>query len=111
MARRGRPLADQRGRDMTQPEALDQGGSTHSTADREAMVRQVGSAIKALIRLKYFSFEVEGVEHLPRVGPVVYALNHAGWFALDTIMLGYAVSEAVGVSRTPYYAAHESALA
>lgn len=96
---------------MTQPEALGQGGPMASTADREALVRQVGSAIKALIRLKYFSFEIEGVEHLPREGPVVYALNHAGWFALDTIMLGYAVSEAVGVSRTPYYAAHESALA
>jgi 1-acyl-sn-glycerol-3-phosphate acyltransferase len=41
----------------------------------------------------------------------VYAQNHAGWFALDTIMVGAAVGDALGVSRTPCFAAHESALA
>ena len=85
--------------------------STTTTGDREALVRRVSAAVNTLIRLKYFSFEVEGAEHLPREGPVVYAQNHAGWFALDTIVLGYAVGQALDPSRTPYFAAHESALA
>jgi 1-acyl-sn-glycerol-3-phosphate acyltransferase len=95
---------------MAQREALGLVGRP-SSAEREALVLQVGSAIKVLLRLKYFSFEVEGTEHLPREGPVVYAQNHAGWFALDTFVLGHAVGETLGVSRTPYFAAHESALA
>ena len=95
---------------MAQREALGLVGRP-SSAEREALVLQVGSAIKVLLRLKYFTFEVEGTEHLPREGPVVYAQNHAGWFALDTFVLGHAVGETLGVSRTPYFAAHESALA
>ncbi len=95
---------------MAQRDALGNVGRP-SSAEREALVRQVASGIKALLRLKYFSFEVKGTEHLPREGPVVYAQNHAGWFALDTFILGHAVGEALGVSRTPYFAAHESALA
>jgi len=96
---------------MSQRNALDSSGRASSTADREALVRQVAAAIDASIRLKYFSFEIVGMEHLPKEGPVVYAQNHAGWFALDTMMLGYAVGRALDVSRTPYFAAHESALA
>jgi 1-acyl-sn-glycerol-3-phosphate acyltransferase len=80
-------------------------------AARDALVRQVASGIDAAVKLKYFSFEVEGLEHLPKDGPVVYAQNHAGWFALDTIILGYAVGRALEVSRTPYFAAHDAALA
>jgi 1-acyl-sn-glycerol-3-phosphate acyltransferase len=87
------------------------GSARAATADRDALVRQVGSAIDAAVRLKYFSFEVEGAEHLPKDGAVVYAQNHAGWFALDTIVLGYAVGRALEVPRTPYFAAHDSALA
>jgi 1-acyl-sn-glycerol-3-phosphate acyltransferase len=87
------------------------GGAHTSGADREALIRQVSAGIRALVRLKYFTLEVEGAEHLPREGPVVYAQNHAGWFALDTFILGHAVNEALGVGRTPYFAAHEAALA
>jgi 1-acyl-sn-glycerol-3-phosphate acyltransferase len=80
-------------------------------ADRAALVRQMAAIIQTLVRSKYFSLEVEGSEHLPAEGPVVYAQNHAGWFALDTFIVGHAVTEALGLSRTPYFAAHESALA
>jgi 1-acyl-sn-glycerol-3-phosphate acyltransferase len=80
-------------------------------ADREALIRQVAAGIRKLLRLKYFTLEVAGLEHLPREGPVVYAQNHAGWFALDTILVGGVIGEAVGISRTPYFAAQEAALA
>ncbi len=95
----------------TQPHALGDSGPATGASDRETLIRQVSSVLKALIQLRYFSIEIEGAEHLPREGPVVYAQNHAGWFALDTMILGYAVGEAIGVARTPYFAAHESALA
>jgi 1-acyl-sn-glycerol-3-phosphate acyltransferase len=95
---------------MVQRDALGN-GAWASGADREALIRQVTSIIRTLVRLKYFSLEVEGVQHLPRGGPVVYAQNHAGWFALDTFVVGHVVTEALGMSRTPYFAAHESALA
>ncbi len=93
---------------MAQRDAL--GGSGRG-GDREALVRKVASGLRTLIRLGYFTLDVEGVERLPREGPVVYAQNHAGWFALDTFMLGHAVGEALGPSRAPYFAAHEAALA
>jgi 1-acyl-sn-glycerol-3-phosphate acyltransferase len=85
--------------------------SSSERADREAFVMKVSAALRKLVRLKYFSWEVEGIEHVPRTGPVVFAQNHAGWFALDTIFVGCSVAEAIGPSRTPYFAAEDSALA
>jgi 1-acyl-sn-glycerol-3-phosphate acyltransferase len=79
--------------------------------DREALLGRVFSVMRALIRSRYFSFEVEGLEHLPREGPVVYAQNHAGWFALDAFFVALAVAEARGIGRAPYFVAHDSALA
>ena len=95
---------------MAQQDALRDGGPARG-GDRDALVRQVAAAIRAMVRLGYFTLEVEGAEHLPREGAVVYAQNHAGWFALDTFILGHAVGETLGLSRAPYFAAHESALA
>ena len=66
---------------------------------------------RGLIRARYFSFEVEGIEHVPREGRVVYAQNHAGWFPLDAFFLTLAVSEAHGLRRAPFFATHEAALA
>jgi 1-acyl-sn-glycerol-3-phosphate acyltransferase len=80
-------------------------------AARERLIRQVAAVLGAARRLGYFSLDVEGIEHLPRTGPVVFAQNHAGWFALDTIMVGGAIGEALGISRTPWFAAKEAALA
>ncbi|MFL5301274.1 MAG: 1-acyl-sn-glycerol-3-phosphate acyltransferase, partial [Anaeromyxobacteraceae bacterium] len=83
------------------------GDSAGRAAERDVLVRRVGAAIDGLVRAGYFSIDVEGAEHVPRTGPVLYAQNHAGWFALDTIILGGAVARAVGLERTPYFAAHE----
>jgi 1-acyl-sn-glycerol-3-phosphate acyltransferase len=67
--------------------------------------------MKAIVRLGYFKLEIEGAEHLPRTGRVVYAQNHAGWFPLDAFFVGLAVSEALGPDRTPVFAAIDAALA
>jgi 1-acyl-sn-glycerol-3-phosphate acyltransferase len=79
-------------------------------ADRESFLLKTDAVLRTLVRLKYFSWEIEGAEHLPRQGPVVYAMNHAGWFALDTIMVGCSVAQSIGVERTPYFAAIDSSL-
>jgi 1-acyl-sn-glycerol-3-phosphate acyltransferase len=79
--------------------------------DREVLLRRVFTVIRALIRSRYFSFEVEGLAHVPRAGPVVYAQNHAGWFALDAFFVAFAVSEARGLRRTPHFVALDSVLA
>jgi 1-acyl-sn-glycerol-3-phosphate acyltransferase len=78
--------------------------------DRDALARGVRPAMKALIRLGYFSFDVEGLEHVPADGRAVYVQNHAGWFALDAFFLGLAVSEKLGPRRTPFFAAQDAAL-
>jgi 1-acyl-sn-glycerol-3-phosphate acyltransferase len=67
--------------------------------------------VERLIRARYFSFEVEGLEHVPHDGRAVYAQNHAGWFPLDAFFVGLAVRRALGPCRTPYFATAEAALA
>jgi 1-acyl-sn-glycerol-3-phosphate acyltransferase len=79
-------------------------------ADRETFVMKVSAALRKLVRLNYFSWEIEGIEHVPSTGPVVFAQNHAGWFALDTIFVGCSVAEEISPSRAPYFAAEDSAL-
>ncbi|HTP26162.1 MAG TPA: 1-acyl-sn-glycerol-3-phosphate acyltransferase, partial [Anaeromyxobacteraceae bacterium] len=85
--------------------------SVAQRADRQQFLMKTHAVLKTLVRLKYFSWEIEGARHLPRQGPVVYAMNHAGWFALDTIMVGCSVAESIGVSRAPYFAAVDASLA
>ena len=67
--------------------------------------------MRALIRLGYFGFEVEGLEHVPRSGRLVYAQNHAGWFPLDAFFVTFGIAEMLGVQRAPFFATHDTALA
>jgi 1-acyl-sn-glycerol-3-phosphate acyltransferase len=67
--------------------------------------------VERLIRARYFSFEVEGAEHVPADGHAVFASNHAGWFPLDAFFVGLAIRRALGPCRTPYFATAEAALA
>jgi 1-acyl-sn-glycerol-3-phosphate acyltransferase len=73
--------------------------------------RRLVPIVDALLRARYFSFEVEGTEHVPRDGRAVYAQNHAGWFPLDAFFVGFAIRRVLGSCRTPYFAAAEAALA
>jgi 1-acyl-sn-glycerol-3-phosphate acyltransferase len=67
--------------------------------------------VERLVRARYFSFDVEGAEHVPRDGHAVYAQNHAGWFPLDAFFVGLAIRRALGPCRTPFFATAEAALA
>ena len=78
--------------------------------DRERLLRRLIQGVRAFIRAGYFSFEVEGIEHVPREGRVVYAQNHSGWFPLDAFFVTLAVVEAHGPGRAPFFATHEAAL-
>jgi 1-acyl-sn-glycerol-3-phosphate acyltransferase len=67
--------------------------------------------VERVIRAGWFSFDVEGAEHVPADGRAVYAQNHAGWFPLDAFFVGLGIRRAIGPCRTPYFAAAEAALA
>ncbi len=73
--------------------------------------RRLVPIVDALVRARYFSFDVEGLEHVPRDGRAVYAQNHAGWFPLDALFVGLAIRRAIGPCRTPFFATAEAALA
>jgi 1-acyl-sn-glycerol-3-phosphate acyltransferase len=73
--------------------------------------RHLVPLVERLVRARYFSFDVEGLEHVPRDGRAVFAQNHAGWFPLDAFFVGLAIRRALGPCRTPYFAAAEAALA
>ena len=72
--------------------------------------RRLFPLARTLIRLGYFSFEVEGLEHVPRSGRAVYAQNHAGWFPFDAFFMMYGLDREFGPERLPFFATHEAAL-
>jgi 1-acyl-sn-glycerol-3-phosphate acyltransferase len=84
-------------------------GGRHLTADRDLWLRRIFPLLRSLLRARYFSLEIEGLEHLPREGRLVFAPNHAGWFALDAAVLGLAVTNGLGASRLPWFAAADAA--
>ncbi|WP_437615717.1 lysophospholipid acyltransferase family protein [Sorangium sp. So ce834] len=71
---------------------------------------QVFPALRALLRWGYFSIDVEGAEHVPRSGPVIYAPNHAGWFTLDTLVGALVMAEQFGLERLPWAAVQDELL-
>jgi len=72
--------------------------------DREPAFRALVGVARRLIALGYFRLEVEGLEHVPRDGRVVYAQNHSGWFPLDAFFISFAIAEAQGIRRAPFFA-------
>jgi 1-acyl-sn-glycerol-3-phosphate acyltransferase len=82
-----------------------------SAIDDALWERTLVPLVERLIRAGYFSFEVDGMEHVPRDGRAVYAQNHAGWFPLDAFFVGLGVRRALGPYRTPFFATAEAALA
>ena len=59
-----------------------------ATIDDALWEAKLVPAVERVIRAGYFSFAVEGGEHVPRDGRAVYAGNHAGWFPLDAFFVG-----------------------
>jgi 1-acyl-sn-glycerol-3-phosphate acyltransferase len=78
--------------------------------DHDLLLRKLFPAARAAIALGYFTLDVTGLEHVPRSGRVVYAQNHAGWFPFDAFFMMYALHEAFGPERLPFFATHEAAL-
>lgn len=78
--------------------------------DLEVLTKRVFPALRTLIKAGYFSLDVEGVEHIPRSGPVVYVGNHAGWFTLDTLLGALALADHVGLDRHPWGAVQDELL-
>ncbi|WP_394821609.1 1-acyl-sn-glycerol-3-phosphate acyltransferase [Pendulispora albinea] len=50
------------------------------------------------------SIQVEGIEHVPRRGPIIYVPNHSGWFTLDTLVGALAIADHLGLDRLPWAA-------
>jgi 1-acyl-sn-glycerol-3-phosphate acyltransferase len=78
--------------------------------DRDFLVHTLFPLTRRLIQLGYYTSEVEGLEHVPRSGPVVFASNHAGWFPFDAFYLTFVISEAFGLKRAPFFATIDSAI-
>ncbi|MGK3962104.1 lysophospholipid acyltransferase family protein [Sorangium sp. So ce118] len=76
----------------------------------KALKKTVFPALRSLIDLGYFSLSVEGAEHVPRSGPVVYAGNHAGWFTIDSFFAALAVADHVSFDRIPWVAGQDQML-
>lgn len=67
-------------------------------------------ALRRLVSSGYYGLEVEGAEHVPRVGPAIYVGNHAGWFTVDTLIGAVAIADHVGHERLPWGAVHDRLL-
>ncbi len=57
--------------------------------DRDALIYRVFPRLLAELMRKYFRVEVEGIENIPKHGPVVIAPNHSGFTAFDAILLAH----------------------
>jgi 1-acyl-sn-glycerol-3-phosphate acyltransferase len=79
--------------------------------DESLWERRLVPLVERLIRARYFSFDVEGAEHVPADGRAVFAQNHAGWFPLDAFFVGLAIRRVLGPHMTPWFATAEAALA
>jgi 1-acyl-sn-glycerol-3-phosphate acyltransferase len=55
--------------------------------DQETLLFRVVPRFLGEILRKYFRVEVEGLEHIPKTGPVIIAPNHSGFSGFDAIVL------------------------
>jgi 1-acyl-sn-glycerol-3-phosphate acyltransferase len=90
--------------------STESGRETGRNARADPLVDRLFSIARAFVRAGYFSFEVEGVDRVPRTGRAVYVQNHAGWFPLDAFFLALTLVEARGLGRAPVFATHDAAL-
>lgn len=59
----------------------------------------------------YCRVEVNGLDRIPKRGPIVYVGNHGGWLPLDALVFGEVLYEHFGPSRLPIALAHDKLLA
>lgn len=61
--------------------------------DRDTLIFRVLPRFLLEILRKYFRLEVEGVENIPRRGPVILAPNHSGYSGFDAVLLGHIIQQ------------------
>ncbi len=88
---------------MSRKSDLAQGAASYPLPPRnlEALTTKVYPVFRKLIEWSYFSLDVEGTEHVPQSGPVIFVANHAGWFTLDTFFGGLVVVDHLNIDRFP----------
>ncbi len=71
---------------------------------REVLLYRVMPHLLLEIVRKYFRLEVEGLEHLPKHGPVIIAPNHSGYSGFDAVILSHEIFKAT--QRIPRVMTH-----
>jgi len=72
--------------------------------DRDVLLyRVLPHWIMELVR-KYFRLEIEGLEHIPKKGPVVVAPNHSGYMGIDAALLAHILTQ--NAKRIPRVLTH-----
>ena len=68
------------------------------------LYRHLPSMLAEIIT-RYFKVEVEGIEHIPRQGPVIIAPNHSGFSGFDAIVLAHTIQK--NTQRIPRVLTHQ----
>lgn len=61
--------------------------------DSDALLYKVFPRLFMEVLRKYFRLEIEGVENIPRNGPVIIAPNHSGFSGFDAMILAYILQQ------------------
>jgi len=61
--------------------------------DRETLLFRVLPHFLLEIMRKYFRLQIEGIENIPRRGPVIIAPNHSGYSGFDAFLLSYTIQK------------------
>lgn len=70
----------------------------------EALVFSILPQLFMQLMSKYFRLQSEGLEHIPRRGPVIIAANHSGFTGLDAMLLAHEIRRVTG--RQPRVLTH-----
>jgi 1-acyl-sn-glycerol-3-phosphate acyltransferase len=72
--------------------------------DRDALIYRVFPKFLLEIMRKYFRVEVEGIENIPKRGPVIIAPNHSGFVGFDALLLAHIIHQ--DIKRIPRILTH-----
>lgn len=61
--------------------------------DRDTLIFRILPRFLLEILRKYFRMEIEGIENIPRRGPVIIAPNHSGYSGFDAFLLGHVIQK------------------
>lgn len=77
-------------------QSFEESGFTIPHLDANAMLYKAIPHFFMELMKKYFRVTVEGVENLPKKGPVIIAPNHSGFSGLDAMLLSYLIHQQIG---------------